>query len=52
MQYQILAGTTAKKLEKMVALFIEAGWKPIGGLAVDSNSGTPYFYQAVTKGDK
>jgi hypothetical protein len=50
MEYAIAeARDQAAHLAKQVNKLIEDGWKPIGGVAVHSDSGFWWFYQAMVR---
>lgn len=47
-EYMVAFGATIPTLEMSVNGFIAEGWKPLGGVAVDTSSGMPYL-QAMTR---
>ena len=47
MEYTVLKETTLDRLITMVNQYINNGWRPQGGVAID---GYTHFYQAMVKG--
>ena len=48
MTYLILEADSAEKLQQQVQEHIDAGWEPLGGLAVATyGAGTWWYYQAM-----
>lgn len=49
MKYEIIAEHNTRMLEQVVGEFIELGWKPLGGVCVDSNDEGELYCQAMIK---
>lgn len=50
MQYAILSAENPAALTDSVSAYLEEGWEPLGGLAVDrTTSGGARFFQALAK---
>ena len=47
MKYEIITERSTKMLEQVVGEFIELGWKPLGGVCLDSNDEGELYCQAI-----
>ena len=52
MQYRILEENSVYRLENAVNEAISRGWRPQGGVAIDSQGMSESFLQAVIKEDQ
>lgn len=52
MEYDVVVSPTVKMLTATVNMYIDVGYKPIGGVSLSmDNYGNQKFSQAVIKGD-
>lgn len=52
MRYTVVQGTDYQNIEEKVLALTQQGWELQGGVAVEPNSGSRLFYQALVLGSQ